>query len=325
MFSKVLAGLLALGCAAATPVFAADDAANYPNANVELVVPFPAGGTTDVIARLVGQYVSQKWGRAIVVTNKAGATGAIGSEFVARAKPDGYTLLVATASTHAVLPAYRSNLPYDTVTSFAPATLLSTFPNMLVVNPKLPVKSVADLIALLKQKPGKLNFSSSGVGGTGHFAGELFKLMTGTNMVHVPYKGSAPALNDLIAGSVDLTIDNMSTVWPMVKQGQLRALGVAGLRRVPTAPDVPTIAETVPGFEVTSWVGVVAPADTPAAIVDKISKSFAQAVNDPAISKKLEELGAEAASDTPAEFKHFMQADRVKWKKVAAEAHITEK
>jgi tripartite-type tricarboxylate transporter receptor subunit TctC len=325
MFVKVLAGILAIGCAVASPTFAADDAASYPDANVELVVPFPAGGTTDVIARLVAQYVSQKWGHPVIVTNKAGATGAIGSEFVARAKPDGYTLLVATASTHAVLPAYRSNLPYDTVTSFAPATLLSTFPNMLVVNPKLPVKSVADLIALLKQKPGKLNFASSGVGGTGHFAGELFKLMTGTNMVHVPYKGSAPALNDLIAGSVDLTIDNMSTVWPMVKQGQLRALGVASLKRAPSAPDVPAIAETVPGFEVTSWVGVVAPAGTPTAVVEKVSKSFADAVNDPAISKKLEELGAEAASDSPDEFKRFIQADREKWKKVAAEAHLTQK
>jgi tripartite-type tricarboxylate transporter receptor subunit TctC len=324
MFFKILGGLLAFVCAVATPVSAADEAANYPNSNVELVVPFPAGGTTDVIARLVAQYVSQKWGRAIVVTNKAGATGAIGSEFVARAKPDGYMLLVATASTHAVLPAYRSTLPYDTVTSFAPATLLATFPNMLVVNPKLPVKTVADLIELLKQKPGKLNFSSSGVGGTGHFAGELFKLMTGTSMTHVPYKGSAPALNDLIAGNVDLTIDNMSTVWPMVKQGQLRALGVAGLHREPAAPDVPTIAESVPGFEVTSWVGVVAPAGTPAAVVEKISKAFAQAVNDPAISKKLQELGAEAASDSPEEFKHFIQADREKWKKVAAEAHISE-
>jgi tripartite-type tricarboxylate transporter receptor subunit TctC len=324
MFSKVLFGLLAVGCAMSGPVFAAEDAANYPNANVELIVPFPAGGTTDVIARLVAQYVSQKWGRAVVVTNKAGATGAIGSEFVARAKPDGYTLLVATASTHAVLPAYRSTLPYDTVTSFAPATLLATFPNMLVVNPKLPVNSVGDLVALLKQKPGKLNFSSSGVGGTGHFAGELFKLMTGTNMVHVPYKGSAPALNDLIAGSVDLTIDNMSTVWPMVKQGQLRALGVASLHRVPTAPDIPAIAETVPGFEVTSWVGVVATAGTPPAIIQKISKSFAEAVNDPAISKKLEELGAEAASDSPEEFKRFIQAERKKWKNVAAEAKIRE-
>ena len=171
---------------------------------------------------------------------------------------------------------------------------------MLVVNPKLPVKSVADLIALLKEKPGKLNFSSSGVGGTVHFAGELFKLMTGTDMVHVPYKGSAPALNDLIAGSVDLTIDNMSTVWPMVKQGQLRALGVASFHRVPTAPDVPAIAETVPGFEVTSWVGVVAPAGTPSAIIQKIPRrASAMRSRILTIGSKLQELGAEGASDSP--------------------------
>jgi tripartite-type tricarboxylate transporter receptor subunit TctC len=293
--------------------------------NVELVVPFPAGGTTDVIARLVAQAVSEKWGHAVVVTNKAGATGAIASEYVARAKPDGYTLLVATASTHAVLPAYRSDLPYNTVTSFAPATLLASFPNMLVVNPKLPVRNVQELIALLKKEPGKLNFSSSGVGGTGHFAGELFKLMTGTDMTHVPYRGSAPALNDLIAGSVDLTIDNISTVWPQVKQGQLRALGVAGLRRTPLAPNIPAIAETVPGFEFTSWVGVVAPKGTPPAIVEKISNSFAAAVKQPRITEKLGELGATSSTDSPSEFADFIRADREKWKSVAAEAHIVAK
>lgn len=319
---KSIIALYATVSVVGLPAQASEDAKNYPSMNIELVVPFSAGGTTDVIARLAAQYVGEKWGRPIVVSNRAGATGAIASEFVARAKPDGYTLLVATASTHAVLPAYRSDLPYDTVASFAPATLLATFPNMLVVNPALPVKNVADLIALLKTKPGKMTFSSSGVGGTVHFAGELFKLMTGTNMVHVPYKGSAPALNDLVAGHIDLTIDNVSTVSPLVKQGQLRALGVAGLQRLASAPDVPTIAETVPGFEVTSWVGVVAPAGTPPAIVEKISQAFAAAVNDPAISKKLEELGASSATDSPSAFTDFITKDRAKWKKVAAEAHI---
>ncbi len=324
MGSKKFGMLVATGllCALATGAVAEGNAANYPAANVELVVPFPAGGTTDVIARLVAQRVSQKWGHTVFVTNRAGATGAIASEFVARARPDGYTLLVATASTHAVLPAYRSNLPYDTVTSFAPATLLATFPNMLVVNPKLPVKTVKDLIALLKRKPGKLNFGSSGVGGTSHFAGELFMLMTGTKMVHVPYRGSAPAINDLIAGNVQLTIDNMSTVWPHVKQGRLRAIAVASSKRTPLAPDIPAIAETVPGFDVTSWVGVVAPAGTPADIVAKISKVFAEAVNEPDVVKKLENLGATPSSDSPAEFTAFIRADRAKWKKVAAQAHI---
>ena len=312
----------ALLCGITSSAKAADDAAKYPGMNVELIIPFPAGGTTDVIARLVAQTVSEKWGRPVIVTNKAGATGAIASEYVARAKPDGYTLLVATASTHAVLPAYRSDLRYDTVASFAPATLLATFPNMLVINPKIPANTVQELVDLLKKRPGELNFASSGVGGSGHFGGELFKLMTKTDMKHVPYRGSAPALNDLIAGNVELTIDNMSTVWPQVKQGTLRALGVASLTRTPLAPDVPAIAETVLGFEVTSWVGVVAPAGTPSAIVEKISKDFAEAVNQPKIVKQLEEFGATSVTDSPAEFGAFIRADREKWKKVAAEAHI---
>ena len=302
---------------------AAEDDATYPAMNVELIVPFPAGGTTDVIARLVAQTVSEKWGRPVIVTNKAGATGAIASEYVARAKPDGYTLLVATASTHAVLPAYRLDLRYDTVSSFAPATLLATFPNMLVVNPKIAANTVQQLIDLLKKRPGELNFASSGVGGSGHFGGELFKLLTKTDMKHVPYRGSAPALNDLIAGNVELTIDNMSTVWPQVKQGTLRALGVASLARTPLAPDVPAISETVPGFEVTSWVGVVAPAGTPSSIIEKISRDFAAAVNQPKIAKQLEEFGATSVTDSPSEFGEFIRADREKWKKVAAEARIS--
>src|SRR5262249_17407862 len=200
--------------------------ASYPARPIELVVPFPAGGATDVIARLTAQSVSEKTRQLVVIQNKAGATGAIGSEYVARATPDGYTLLVATASTHAGLPAYRSDLSYDTVSSFETATLLATFPNLLVVNPKkVPVHTVAELIALMKSKPGQFNFGSSGLGGSVHFAGELFKLMTRTEMVHVPYRGSAPALNDLLAGNVDLIFDNITTVWPQVQQGNLRALG----------------------------------------------------------------------------------------------------
>ena len=218
----------------------------------------------------------------MVIQNKAGATGAIGSEYVARATPDGYTLLLATGSTHAVLPAYRTDLPYDTVTSFAPATLVAIIPNMLVVNPKkVPVSTVAELIKYLKEHPGKLNFASSGPGSSLHFAGELFKLMTHTEMTHVAYRGSAPALNDLLTGNVDLIFDNMPVVWPQVQQGNLRALGVASLDRTPLAPDIPAIAETLPGFEAVSWVGIVAPAGTPPTIVDKISQAFGAAVSRP--------------------------------------------
>jgi tripartite-type tricarboxylate transporter receptor subunit TctC len=298
--------------------------ANYPTRRVEIVVPFPAGGATDVIARLAAQMVAQGTHQPMIVDNKTGATGAIGSEFVAHADPDGYTLLIATASTAAVLPAYRK-LPYDTVSSFAPATLLATFPNMLVVNPeKVPAKTVAELIALLKSKPGKLSFSSSGTGGSVHFAGELFKYMTKTDMVHVPYRGSAPALSDLLAGNVDLTFDNMTTVWPMVQQGRVRALGLASLERTPFAPDIPAIAETVPGYEALSWVGVVAPAGTPPDIVARISSLFSEAMQAPEVQSRLKELGGTPMTDTPDQFKTFMTNDRAKWQKLADEAHLHE-
>jgi tripartite-type tricarboxylate transporter receptor subunit TctC len=321
----IVAATAALLASIAGPLGVHAQDASYPARRIELIVPFPAGGTTDVIARLVAQVVSNETGQPVIVDNKTGATGGIGSEFVAHAEPDGYTLLIATASTHAVLPAYRK-LPYDTVSSFAPATLLATFPNMLVVNPdKVPAKTVAELIALLKEKPGKLTFASSGTGGSVHFAGELFKYMTKTDMVHVPYRGSAPALNDLLAGDVDLTFDNMTTVWPMVQQGRLRALGVAGPQRTPLAPDVPAIAETVPGYEAVSWVGVVAPAATPAAIVTRISDLFGAAVRTPEVENRLKELGGTAVTDTPDEFKKFLIEDRAKWQKLADEANLHDK
>lgn len=313
---------LALACGAGT-AGAQAPAASYPTRPIELVVPFPAGGATDVIARQAAQIATEKFGQPVIIQNKAGATGAIGSEYVAKAAPDGHTLLVATASTHAVLPAYRSDLPYDTVKSFEMATLLATFPNLLVVNPKkVQAKTVSELVELLKSKPGQLNFASSGAGSSIHFAGELFKMMTKTNMVHVPYRGSAPALNDLLAGNVDLIFDNMTTVWPQVQQGKLRALGVASRERTPLAPEVPAIAETVPGFEAVSWVGVVAPAGTPPAIVQKISEVFGTAMRDADITKRLAALGATSTTNSPAEFKKFLTEDRAKWQRLAAEANL---
>ncbi len=316
--------LVAALFAACSPASAQE--ANYPSRQVELVVPFPAGGGADVSARMVAQIVSESWGQPVVIQNKAGATGAIGSEYVARATPDGYTLLLATGSTHAVLPAYRTDLPYDTVTSFAPATLVAIIPNMLVVNPKkVPVSTVAELIKYLKEHPGKLNFASSGPGSSLHFAGELFKLMTHTEMTHVAYRGSAPALNDLLTGNVDLIFDNMPVVWPQVQQGNLRALGVASLDRTPLAPDIPAIAETLPGFEAVSWVGIVAPAGTPPTIVDKISQAFGAAVSRPDIVARFRELAYTPARDKPAEFAQFIRDDRAKWQRVAREANLSAK
>lgn len=306
---------------AATGHTRADD---YPAKPVRLIVPFPAGGATDVIARMAAQFVSEKWGKLVIVENKGGATGAIAGEYVMRAPADGYTLLVATASTHAVLPAYRPGLGYDTVKDFAPATLLATFPNLLVVNPrKIPSKSVGEFIDYLKAHPGKVTFGSSGAGGSVHFSGELFKLMTHTQMLHVPYRGSAPALTDLLAGTVDVMFDNLANVWPQVQRGALRALGVASLKPSELAPGVPTIAETVPGFEALSWVGVVAPAGTPKPIVDKIAAAFGEAMKNPTLIERLRMIGATAATDSPEEFKHFIIADRAKWQDLAEKAHLT--
>ncbi len=316
--TAMLGVLLAVGLPAS--------AQDYPARPIELVVPFPPGGGADVSARMVAQIAGESLGQPIVIQNKAGATGAIGSEYVARAAADGYTLLLATGSTHAVLPAYRADLPYDTVTSFAPATLLAIIPNMLVVNPtKVPVATIAELIAYLKQHPGKVNFASSGPGSSIHFAAELFKLMTHTEMTHVAYRGSAPALSDLLAGNVDLIFDNMPVVWPQVQQGRLRALGVASLERTPLAPDLPAIAEALPGYEAVSWVGIVAPAGTPPAIVDRISQAFGAAAVRADIAARFKELGYTPARDTPAEFAQFIRADRAKWQRVARDAHLSAK
>jgi tripartite-type tricarboxylate transporter receptor subunit TctC len=313
----VIAAWLAVGAQASA------QEQTYPSRQIELVVPFPAGGGADVSARMVAQIASESLGQPIVIQNKTGATGAIGSEYVARGQPDGYTLLLATGSTHAVLPAYRSDLPYDTVTSFAPATLVAIIPNMLVVNKKVPAATIAELIAYAKDNPGRLNYASSGAGSSLHFAGELFKLMTHTDMAHIAYRGSAPALNDLLAGSVDLVFDNMPVVWPQVQQGNLRALGVASRERTPLAPDVPAIAETLPGFEAVSWVGIVAPAGTPSAIVDKLSQAFGAAVVRPDTVARFKELGYTPVRNTPAEFAQFIKDDRAKWQRVAREAKLS--
>jgi tripartite-type tricarboxylate transporter receptor subunit TctC len=317
--TAVVAALLFAG---ATGV-GAEPADTYPSRVVEFVVPFPAGGSADVIARMASQIVSEQWKQPVVTQNKSGATGALGTELVARANPDGYTLLMATGSTFTVLPAFRPDLPYDPIASFSPATIIATFPNVLVVNPKkVTARTVAELIDYVKKNPGKLNFASTGIGGSAHFTGEMFKLMTGTQITHVPYRGGGPALQDLVAGTVDLTFDNMATVWPQVQQGTLRALGVASRERTPLAPDLPTIAETVPGFEAVAWVGVAAPAGTPKPIVDKIASAYAKAAKQPDLQGRMADLGATGVGNTPEEFTAFLRADRARWERVAKDANL---
>jgi tripartite-type tricarboxylate transporter receptor subunit TctC len=245
-------------------VAACASAQTYPTRPIRLVVPFPAGGTTDILAREVGDRLSRSFGQSVVVDNRPGAGGNIGSDLVAKSAPDGYTLLMGTVGTHAINPSLYTRMPYDHVKDFVPIILVAGVPNVLEVTPSLPVNSVADLIKLAKEKPGQLNFASSGNGTSIHLSGELFKTMAGVDMTHVPYKGSAPALTDLMGGQVQLMFDNLPSSLQQIKAGKLRAIAVTSAQRAPALPNVPTIAESgLPGFEASSWFGLLAPAGTP--------------------------------------------------------------
>ncbi len=292
-------------------------AQTYPTKPIRLVVPFPAGGTTDILAREVGQRLSASLGQPVVIDNRPGAAGNIGTELVAKSAPDGYTLLMCTVSTHAINPNLYAKLPYDHVADFAPVILVASVPNVLEVTPTLPVNSVADLIKLAKDKPGQINFASSGSGTSIHLSGELFKTMAGVDMTHVPYRGSAPALTDLIAGQVQVMFDNLPSSLPQIKAGKLRAIAVTSAQRAPALPNVPTIAESgLPGFEATSWFGVVAPAGTPPAIVARINADLNEWLQSPDAKEKLLAQGAAAGGGSPEQFAAFIQAETEKWAKV---------
>ncbi len=298
-------------------------AQDYPSKPVRFVVPFAPGGTTDVLARLVGEKLSASLGQQFVVDNKPGAGGNVGTAQVAKAEPDGYTLLMGTVGTHAINASIYPSLPYDPVQDFAPVTLVATVPNVLVVNPEVPANSVAELIALAKEKPGELNFASSGNGSSIHLSGELFKAMTGVDIVHVPYKGSGPAVVDLLGGQVQMMFDNLPSSAPQIKAGKLRPLGVTSKERSPTLPDVPTIAEAgVPGYEALSWFGVLVPAGTRDAIVAKLQNEIAKALADPTMRERFAELGAVPVGGTSAEFADLITAETAKWAKVVQDAGI---
>ena len=320
--AKLLAGValsVGLGLGNASLVHAQD----YPSKPVRFVVPFAPGGTTDVLARLVGEKLSASLGQQFVVDNKPGAGGNVGTAQVAKAEPDGYTLLMGTVGTHAINASIYPSLPYDPVQDFAPVTLVATVPNVLVVNPEVPANSVAELIALAKEKPGELNFASSGNGSSIHLSGELFKAMTGVDIVHVPYKGSGPAVVDLLGVQVDMMFDNLPSSAPQIKAGKLRPLAVTTKERSPMLPDVPTMAEAgVPGFESYSWFGILAPAGTPEAIVNKLQGEIAKALADPAMRERFAEVGAVPVGDTPAEFADLIAAETAKWAKVVEEAGV---
>lgn len=319
ILAAVISGLSMMCCPGA---LAQDSAASYPSQPVRIIIPFAAGGATDVTARIVGQKLAEEWGATVVIENRPGATGAIAAEYVAKAAPDGHTLLMGTGSVNSVFPAVKRNLPFDTLRDFVTISNFFVTPNILVVHPSVPAQNVAEFIALLKAHPKEYNFASSGAGSSIHLSGELFKQMAHVEMVHVPYKGSAPAVADLLAGHVKVMFDNLASSWPYVKQGQLRALGVTGAERDPLAPGVPAIAETLPGFDATSWAGLMAPARTPPAIVDKISASVQRAVKMPDVAEKFKVVGATPVGDTSAHFAKYLKEDIERWRAVVDKAGV---
>jgi len=316
-----LTALAALTVAGGLPGNAS--AQDYPRKPLRLIVPFPPGGGNDILARSVGQRLADTIGQQIIVDNRGGAGGLIGAEIAAKAVPDGYTLFLASIGNLAFTPALRAKLPYDPVKDFAPVTRLATSVFILVVNPSLPAKSVQELIALAKAKSGQLNYASAGQGSSLHMTAEIFKLATGVNLVHVAYKGSAPALTDLISGQVQVMFGTMPATLPQVKAGKLRALGVSGAKRSAAAPEVPTIAETgVPGFEVLNWYGIVAPSKTPGAIVQKLNGDLLATLKSPAMIESLNTQGLEAAGGTPEQFGVFIKSEIAKYAKVVKAAGI---
>lgn len=308
-FPLMLALAAALSIAAA-PAAAAD----YPAQPIRLVVPFPPGGGADNLARTIMPRVEALLGKPIVIDNRPGAGGNLGAELVARAAPDGYTLLYGTNGTHSINASLYRHLRFDPVKDFAPISRLTSIPAMLIVNRALPVESVAELIRHAKAHPGKLNFASAGNGTTSHLAGELFKTMAGVDIVHVPYRGGALAVTDLIGGQVQMMIDVMPNAYPLVRSGRVRGLAVSTTQRVSAAPELPTIAEAgVPGFEASAWDGILAPAGTPQTIVDRLNAAIREALKEPALVEALARLGAQPVTSTPAEFAQHIQTSTEKW------------
>lgn len=291
--------------------------APYPAKAIRYVVPFPAGGPLDIVARAIGQDLNKAWNQPVIVDNRPGAGGNIGADVVAKAPPDGYTILMGAVSTHAINPTLYSKLPYDPIRDFAPVTLITSVPNVLVVHPSVPVKSVKDLIALAKTRPNQLNFASGSTGSAGHLAGELFNSMAGVQMTHIPYKGAAPAVIDLIAGHVSLMFDNLASALPNIKASRVRAIAVTTLKRSPLVPDLPTIDESgLRGFDVSTWFGIFAPAGTPVDVVNKLNAEVARILHMPEMRERLAALGAEPIGNKPDEFLAFIKTEIPKYAKV---------
>ncbi len=310
-----LASSLGMGLMASNAAMAQ---AAYPNKPIRLVVTFPTGGAPDILARLFSE--KAQLGQPIVVDNKPGAGGNIGSDIVAKSAGDGYTIVMGTVGTHSINGALYEKMPYDMVKNFTPISLIASAPNLLVVNNDLPVKTVPELIAYMKANPNKLSFGSPGIGTSVHMSGELFKSMTGTSMTHVPYKGRQFFIPDLIGGSIQLVFDNMPSALPMAKEGKIRAIAQTTAKRSPAAPDIPTVAESLPGFEATTWFAMFAPANTPKAVIDRLNAEALRVFKLPEVAERLKTLGLDAVLSSSEELSKYQASEIVKWAKVVKES-----
>jgi tripartite-type tricarboxylate transporter receptor subunit TctC len=311
VFSWILAGL---AVAVLSPAAAAQ---GYPNKPIRLILAVPAGATPDVTARLLTPGLSQVLGQQLVVDNRGGAGGLIGAELASKASPDGYTVFIGSPGALTILPHLRKNVPYDTLRDFAPISLISIGPFVLITNPSVPVKTVKELIALAKAQPGKLSYASAGNGVANHLAMELFKQMTGVDIVHVPYKGAPQAVIDVMSGNMQMMFNSIAPILANIKAGRLRVLGVASAKRSPQLPDVPTISEAgVPGFEAVNWFGMFAPAKTPSPIITRLNEAVVKVVRSPEVQSQFTALGADAVGSSPDEFAAFMRRDMEKYAKI---------
>jgi tripartite-type tricarboxylate transporter receptor subunit TctC len=298
-------------------------AEDWPTRPVTLIVPFAPGGTTDIVARIVGQALSVRLGQSVIVENLGGAGGTLGANQAAKAAPDGYTIFMATIA-HTMAPGIYKSLPYDFVKDFAPVTVVAFVPNIVIVHPSVPAKTVGELLAYIRANPGKVNYGSAGIGSTEHMSGELLSAMAHLKMVHVPYKGGAPMMADLIAGHIEMSIETSGSASPHIKAGSVRALAVSTAKRSPAFPDLPTLAEAgLTGYDVTTWYGVLAPAGTPAPIRDRLYKELSEILQSPEIAARLRDIGGDPGGETPAEFADFIKVETAKWIKLAKDAHIS--
>ena len=313
-----IAAALAALCAATA------SAQQYPAKTIRMVVGFAPGGGTDVVARIISAKLTELWGQTVVVDNRAGATGTIGADIVAKSPPDGYTLIMGHVNSHGIAPNLFKKLPYDAQRDFAMVSYVGYVPNVLVIHPSIPAKNVKDLVAIAKSRPGQLNYASSGIGSTQHLAGEMFKLATGVDIVHIPYKGSGPAVVDLLAGHVVMNFDTMPPVLPHIRAGKMRALALTTPKRSPNLPDVPTMMEAgLTGFSMTNWYGVMAPGKTPREIVMKLNAEINKIVLIPDQKTKLEEVGTQLDPMSPEQFAKFLESEIAKYAKLIKAANVT--